>query len=267
MVIPRQGFRIAARGAVALLAGCGAFPADWSRTDADGLDAYKASFHRAVGDRVATTLDRSELLARARAADVLWLGDHHRDVVLHDRWLRLIDDLADDVVPHRPVVLALECVGTADGPAIEAFLAGRLDLTELRARIRERWPESWLDGDQVDAAFYRDLLRLARERGLGVCPLEPTPRLPLPERDETMAATVRQLLTTDAARPLVIAVVGQAHLLGDGDLVGRVGHTAVAVVASAEGPLAARLTELAATGPGARFAVTERGILAPIPTR
>lgn len=245
---------------------CGTFPADWPRDHADALEAYKQRFRSAVGDRVVETLDRGEFLSQARDVDVLWLGDHHLDVGLHARWLALIDDLATAVLPRRRPVLALECVGTADQPAVDAFLAGTIDLGELRTRIRARWPGSWLDSDEVDAVFYRDLLHLARARDLAVVALEPTPRLPLERRTAVMATSVRTALARPGPAPLVIAVVGQAHLLGTGGLAERIRHPAVTVIAMPEGALAAAIEALAATAPRADFARTERGTLVPIRT-
>ena len=58
--------------------------------------------------------------------------------------------------------------------------------------------------------------------------LEPTPRLPLAERDRLIALRVRAIA---AARPerLVVVFVGQSHLLGEGDVVANCGLPALMV--------------------------------------
>lgn len=165
---------------------------------------------------------------------VLFLGDHHRDEELHDKMVALLSWLIER--GHHPV-LGLEAVGFGDKADVQQFLAGDMDIAELCSRITKRWPRSWLaDGSDVDSAYFRALLHLAKGKGLRVFPLEPTPRLPLGNRDSVIARSIR-----DAARAhpdqLIVVVVGHAHLLGEGRLIARVGLPSLAIGARMSEPL------------------------------
>jgi len=170
----------------------------------------------------ATASDLDRLVSAAR---VLWLGDNHRSARLHALQRALLARL---VANGPPFSLVLEAIGDADEPHVADYVARRTDATVLRARLRARWDGSWLDDDGLDAAHYRALLAFARAHALPVHALEPTPRLPLPLRDAAIVARVRDLAARHPGRLLVV-VVGQAHLLGEGDVVPRTGLPAVAV--------------------------------------
>lgn len=219
------------------LAGCAGGPAQrfgWHdepqpRTDSGSptLEAYKDSFYAALGDRVLAHRSTAELLQRAAAHRVLYLGDRHDDDAWHDHVEALLDRLERRGVP---LVFGCESFGTADAGAVRDFLSGRIDMPGLRQQLRARWPDAWLDNPHVDAPFFRRLLHRARRSGAPVFALEPTPRLPLLQRDAVIAGNIRRA----AARypeALVVVVVGQAHLLGQGDLIARTGLPSTAVIA------------------------------------
>lgn len=170
---------------------------------------------------------------------MLFLGDHHVDAALHAEHLQVLEDLAARGVP---IALGLEAVGTQDEDAVRRYLAGDIDLAALRAAVRERWPDSWLDSAEVDADYYRALLALARRAGWLVFALEPAPRVPLGQRDALIADGIRAAL---AAHPdhAVVVVVGHTHLLGEGDLVGRTGGEGMVVGARMSVTLGERLAE------------------------
>lgn len=207
-----------------LLLGCAADRFDWRAAPMD-LGDYRARFMAAAGTRFVRQVTRASFLMELRAQRVLWLGDHHRSKGLH----RLQRDLlAELVASGRRPVLALEAIGEQDEADVREFLAGGCELAALQARMRSRWPDSWLDDGQVDGSHYRDLLLLARQHRLTVVGLEPTPRLDLPERDRRIAANVLEAAAA-AGTDIVAVVVGQTHLLGGGDLYARVALPAVAV--------------------------------------
>jgi len=185
---------------------------------------YRASFERSLGDWDGS-LDDPAFAERLRSCRVLWLGDHHQDVGLHRRQRDLLEGLARS---GRPCALCLEAIGTEDDPAVAGYLAGAMDLLQLQDVIAERWPESWLDSAGVDAGHYREVLAIAREHRLPVRGLEPCPRLPLRSRDPEIAETVRR---TAAAFPerLLVVMIGQTHLLGQGNLIARTGLANVAI--------------------------------------
>jgi len=193
-----------------LLGGCGA--PGWQGQAPAQLRDYQAAFERDAGTRFVGSATGDEFLRLATHARVLWLGDHHRDLALHGRQLALLQQLHERGVR---CCLGLEAIGVDDQPAVAAFLAGHGDVDELAQRLRARWPGSWLDAGDVDREHYRALLQFARDSHTPVFALEPTPRLPLPRRDAVIAASVQTAAERNPDR-LVVTIVGQAHLLGDG---------------------------------------------------
>jgi len=218
----------------ALAVACASNTLDWpgSPRDTDDDDAtlrrYKAAFHTAQGEEFDRSATREQFLAEVAAARVLYLGDNHRDPVLHRRHVDLLLDLRDRGVP---IALGLEAVGTQDQSLVDEFLAGTRSEPSLRAAIRERWAGSWLDDVRLDMAYYNFLIRLARDSKWPVFALEPTPRLPLDERDAAIAGSILAAARAHPTR-LVVVVVGQTHLLGTGALIERVDQPAVAIGAS-----------------------------------
>jgi hypothetical protein len=207
------------RCAILLLAAaaCSA-PLAW-RPAGSALAAYRQSFEDAVGQQIVGDAPLTDIVAMAQDRAVVWLGDHHYSDRLHVLQRDLLTRLQRS---GRPLLLLLEAIGEQDEPAVADYVAGRTNEEQLRTRTRRRWPGSWLDDEELDAPHYRALLAFARHHAIPVRALEPTPRLPLAARDAHIAATVR---TTAAAHPdrLLVAVLGQAHLLGIGDVVGRSG--------------------------------------------
>jgi len=207
-----------------LSAGCSPSRFAWHEEGAT-MERYRAAFTAAAGDRLVDSTSFARFVATTASTRVLWLGDHHRSTLLHRFQRELLEAL---VAAGRPLDLVLEAVGEQDEPWVAAHLAGRVDEATLRARVRDRWPGSWLDDPELDSAYYRSLLAFARRHRIAVHGLEPTPRLPLAERDRHIAARVR---TIAAARPerLVVVLVGQSHLLGEGDVVANCGLPALMV--------------------------------------
>lgn len=187
------------------------------------LRVYKEAHYRALGTRLGPAGARADLLAEVDGAELVYLGDHHVDRALHAEHLALLEELHRS---GRALTLGLEAIGIEDEPAVRRYLDGEIPLEDLCATVRRRWPDSWLDSPEVDAAHYRDLLAFAKRTGTTVFALEPTPRLPLPQRDRRIAARVAA-----ARHPgrLTVVVVGHTHLLGAARVVERVGGTAVVV--------------------------------------
>lgn len=237
------------------LCGCAATSLWWQGGPAPAhLQAYRQSFERAVGTRCTSWLDQRGFAAAADRSAVLWLGDDHRDQVLHRRQLELLQQLA---AGGRRLLLLLEAIGEQDQGAVDRFLQCRIDMPRLRHECRRRWPDTWLDDGDVDAPFYRELLQVARGRRWPVLALEPTPRLPLQQRDPHIAASV-----VAAARQhpdaLLVVVVGQTHLLGEGDLVARTGLPSVVLAAT---PPATLLPPDLPLPAAAMFVQTDAGVL------
>lgn len=225
---------------------------------ADRLAAYKEEHYLEIGAEPAEALPFAAVVAEAARERLVFLGDHHLDYALHDLHLRLLQALHQR---GARVALALECYGTEDQAAVDAFLRREIDMPTLREVLRERWHQSWLDGTAVDSRYYRDLLRFARDVELPVTALEPTPRLALAQRDPTMAANLQSALAAWPDRTLVV-VVGHAHLLGPGHLRDRIERPSMVVAARPSDELAHRMAFQPAQE---EFVRTDTGIV--VPTR
>lgn len=253
--------RIAAWLALLSAASCATPSIDW-RDGADPapsgsgyLRAYKESHFRDLGQEFVASLDWSAFVARVRGARVLLLGDRHDDAAWHERLDRLLDRLEADGIA---VALGLEAIGSADEIDVELFLRGRTTLGELRTALRARWADNWLDsGAGVDSAFYARLLQRARRTRSPVFALEPVPRLDLSQRDAVIARRIARAADLHADR-LIVVVVGEAHLCGDGALIERTARPTVALAASPSRRLAERRARHAL---GGAFLVTDRGVL------
>lgn len=209
--------------ALVLTGGCSTF--DWEGSETNELASYRNAFVRAAGDRLHEPLAREQVVQRIATSRILWLGDQHRSSRLHALQSELLEDLSHAGVQ---LVFALEAIGEQDEPLVRQYLSGKMSMEELRTAVRRRWRGSWLDDRDLDPWFYRSLLTFARRTGTPVLALEPTPRRPLAERDEAMARAVRGAVERHRDR-VVVVVVGQAHLLGEGALIARCGDDTFAV--------------------------------------
>lgn len=176
----------------------------------DELSQYIDEHYAAQGQRFVIPLDRDQFRRRLQHSAVLFLGDHHRDQELHLQMAELIEELSRS---ERGIVLGLEAIGLQDNAALQEYLQGAISMAELQHRMRTRWEFSWLENPDVDAAFFRALLRHCRREKIPVFPLEPTPRLGLQERDRRITQSVLQAQRLHPER-LVVVVLGHAHLLG-----------------------------------------------------
>jgi len=180
------------------------------------LARYKAAHYAAIPDAVGRK-DRSLLETWIRRPGILLLGDIHDDTGLHQRLRSIVESCGQVSIPVR---LLLESIGIEDEDDLASWSTYALRFDELRNRIADRWPGSWMEEESIDARFYRDLLPIARRSGMRVHGLEPVPRLPLKQRDARIAATVRRI-QREAKGALLVVIVGHAHLLGEGHLLDR----------------------------------------------
>ena len=191
------------------------------------LRAYHDGFYAELGTRFVQTAPPDVLTRKLAMGAALFLGDYHTDRALHHSHLELLRSLATSGVRG---VLLIEAIGSQDQEHVDGFLSGTIQIEDLRARIKDRWEDSWLDNEEVDFDYFRALLILAREVRWPILALEETPRRPLPDRDEQMARSLAEAAATHPdLTPIVI--VGQSHLLGSGRLVER--HSGPSVVIAA----------------------------------
>jgi len=202
---------------LALLSACASTPPTSNTQGGDTILHYRSAFATAAGTHFVRAIDHSAFAEELRSTRVLWLGDQHRSSRLHGLQSELLDDLQRR---GFQLTLVLEAIGTEDDPVVQDFLLGNRSLDELRQTMRQRWPGSWLDDPELDPWYYRSLLTFAKTRKIPVVPLEPTPRGPIASRDEAMARLVRKTAEEQPDRLLVV-IVGQAHLLGEGCVIQR----------------------------------------------
>lgn len=210
--------------ALVILASCadphlgwdGASHEDPSPSGPGYLREYKESHYRDIGRRFSGALDWDELLTELDQRAVLFLGDHHEDVQLHERMLSVLVRLAKS----RDIAIGVEALGTQDEPALARFLSGELDLDLFRDQVARRWRGSWLESHEVDRDFYRRLCVLGHDLNVPIFALEPTPRIELSERDAVIAERIQAAAKRWPDR-LIVVVVGHAHLLGAGKVVER----------------------------------------------
>lgn len=207
------------------------------------IEAYRQSFADAAGQRLLAAVSRDQLLREIATSRVLWIGDHHRHSRLHGLHLELLGQLATrQETRGKAIALGLEAIGTGDQTEVDEFLAGRSTLQQLRRAIKRRWAGSWLDDRELDPFYFRSLLNFAQRESIPVFALEPTPRLPLAARDAYMADSIVAAAERWPDRLLVV-IVGQSHLLGDGDLVTRCGLGSVVIGANPSAVLRASRTD------------------------
>lgn len=219
--------------AAGLLAAC-AGPSRTQPAVPAELQAYQDRFVKAVDTPFGSVLSRPQVLQQIRGARVLWLGDTHNSSRLHALQSELLRDLLEAGIQFT---LVLEAIGTEDQATVQKYLSGASELQDLRRAVRARWDGSWLDDPDLDPFFYRSLLQTAKRTQTPVFALEPTPRRPLPERDAAMPEVVRAVAAAHPER-LVVVLVGQAHLVGGGDVVRSTGLPSVMV--GGEAPLSLR---------------------------
>lgn len=197
----------------------------WQGGPGSEFAAYRASFEAAAGRELVAEMPRADLLRELATTHLLWLGDHHRHSRLHALQSVLLQQLSRRGVA---MALGLEAIGVRDQHLVNDFLAGETDMRTLRDQMRTRWSGSWLDDRALDPWFFRSLLEFAKQHEIPVFALEPTPRLPLAMRDPYIARTVLDACERYRDR-LVVVVVGQTHLMGNGDVVGRTGKAGVVI--------------------------------------
>ncbi|HEU5453850.1 MAG TPA: ChaN family lipoprotein [Terriglobales bacterium] len=153
-----------------------------------------------------SVLTAGELDALLAPADVVLLGDYHA--------LSASQDYAGELLPRlraltgRPVVLALEAIFVRHQPALDEWMRGEIEESELRERVRFDldWGYDW--------APYRDLLLRAREHALAVYGLDCTPRNDLRKiaaRDRHAASKIAEIRERHPGA-VVLVLFGESHL-------------------------------------------------------
>ncbi|HLO26303.1 MAG TPA: ChaN family lipoprotein [Geobacteraceae bacterium] len=156
-----------------------------------------------------TLVTPAQMLAVAGDARIVYLGETHDNPASHRLELEVLQGLAG-LHPGRQA-LGMEMFVRSQQPALDRWVAGELD---EKAFIKEsRWYENW----QMDFAYYRDLLKFARDRRIPVIALNAEKSLVAAVRtkspDQLSATEKAQLpeldLTDPYQRGLVAAIFGE----------------------------------------------------------
>lgn len=172
--------------------------------DPPALEKYRAQYEKSF-QRFEGHSSKAELVAEARRADIVFCGDYHTLLQAQKTSVKILRE----VVPHRPVVLALEVVRAKDQRHLDAFMAGELPEEQFLRKIgyEENWGFPW--------EHYRIFFDFARAHQLPVVALnyKPPPRDPdrLVKRD-AFAAQVLARVRRDHPGALVWVVFGDLHV-------------------------------------------------------
>jgi hypothetical protein len=185
-----------------------------------GIRAYEKTYRTELTrlERRTRPITIDKLIARAKRADVVLIGDYHTYAQSQRAVLRLLRELAKEI-PTRELALGVECVASHHQHHLDRWLRGQIsEETFLRSiQYEEVWGFPW--------EHYRGLFQFARDNGMDVVALNrprdllpPLAALPvarpagdLGARDEWAAGLIVDELTRPRPRK-VVAIYGEYHL-------------------------------------------------------
>ncbi len=185
-----------------------------------GIRNYERTYRRELErlERTVKPISMAKLVARARDADVLLIGDYHTYGQSQRAVLRLLRELATKIAP-REMVLGMECISSQHQSQLDQWLRGQISEDQFLRAVQydEAWGFPWEN--------YRGLFHFARDHGMEILALNrPRELLPpiaaipaakragdLGARDEWAAGIIVDELLRPRARK-VIAVYGEYHL-------------------------------------------------------
>jgi uncharacterized iron-regulated protein len=109
-------------------------------------------------------LDPGALPGALDAVELIAIGESHAHRQHHAIQVKLIEALRARA-PTRPLLIGMEMFEPSQQPALDDYVAGRIDERELVRR--SRWYDAW----GFDFRYYREILRLARRERLPVIAL------------------------------------------------------------------------------------------------
>lgn len=169
----------------------------------DDFKRYERQYRRTV-QRAIEPSDNQELIAAAKCADVILVGDYHTHPQSQRAFFRLLR--AQSRV-SRDVVIGLEMIQGKHQASIDKYLAGRISEKTFLRRIEheEHWPFGPFE-------TVRPIFDLAKERGwriMGIDSINHSGTVRV--RDEFAAECVVNALTTNP-KARVFVLIGEMHL-------------------------------------------------------
>src|SRR5688572_14280382 len=145
----------------------------------------------------------TQLVAEAREAEIIYVGDYHALDKYQKFHVRLLEDLAD-----RPLVLAVEMLYGRNQRALDSWMKREIDDDQFRRRVRYvlEWGYNW--------ESYRSVLEAARNHGIPVFAVDFSPRNDLRyinKRDKAIAAKICEIRRRFPARTVMV-LFGESHL-------------------------------------------------------
>jgi hypothetical protein len=173
--------------------------------DPNGRRKYLQDFSRAF-QSYECVIDREQLIADMRAADIVLIGDYHALPAAQRSAATLLEERAQP--GDRPVVLGLETIFSRDQHILDEWWRREIDAEELRQRIRFDldWGYDW-------APFY-ELLVTAREHADAIYGLDCTPREDLRKIGARDRHAVHKLSEIRQRHPnaVIMVLFGESHL-------------------------------------------------------
>lgn len=173
--------------------------------DPNGRRKYLRDFSQAFRS-YESVIERQELDARVRDADVVLVGDYHALPAAQRFAATLLEHRAQP--GDRPVVLGLETIFSRDQHILEEWWRREIDAEELRQRIRFEldWGYDW-------APFY-ELLVTARDHADAIYGLDCMPREDLRKIGARDRHAVHKLAEIRQRHPnaVLMVVFGESHL-------------------------------------------------------
>ena len=145
----------------------------------------------------------SQLVAEAREAEIIYVGDYHALDKYQKFHVRLLEDLAD-----RPLVLAVEMLYGRNQRALDSWMKREIDDDQFLRRVRYvlEWGYNW--------ESYRSVLEAARNHGIPVFAVDFSPRNDLRyinKRDKAIAAKIFEIRRRFPDHTMMV-LFGESHL-------------------------------------------------------
>lgn len=166
---------------------------------------YERRYQRATRT-YRTVIEVSDVIARARASDIVYVGDYHTFRPAQDAFAELVEA---SLRADRRAVLALEFVEGAKQKVLDAYLAGRITERTFLKRIAH----PYRGGFEIWPGFRR-ILELAKRHHLEVVAIDRRAGGPssLERRDRYAAERIAQAAKA-ADRPQLFVLMGQFHVV------------------------------------------------------
>jgi hypothetical protein len=150
--------------------------------ESKALKTYRETYEREINKSNWQALDKRHLFSRLKQADVVVFGDFHAQKQSTRGFLRILRKM------KGPLVIGVECLRSADQPAIDSYLAGELSEKDFLGKVA--WKKHW--GFPWDN--YKSLFKWAQQNKIKIYGINASTNMKsLHERDAFSAKTIREV--------------------------------------------------------------------------